>query len=112
MRNNYKIGVIGDKESVKGFRAVGFTVFEAGNPEKAGDILSKAAKEDYAVIYITENLAEKMQNIISEYKNAPLPAIITIPGKNGSDGFGLNQIKKTVERAVGADILFKEKNKS
>jgi V/A-type H+-transporting ATPase subunit F len=105
----YKIGVIGDKESVIGFRAVGFSVFEAADAEEAEVILNKAAKENYAVIYITENLAEKMQSVISEYRSSPLPAIILIPGKSGSGGFGLNQIKKSVERAVGADILFKEK---
>jgi len=107
---NYKIGIIGDKESVLGFRAVGFGVFEAKNPEIAEEILRKLVNEkNYAIIYITEKLAEKMQNIILEYRVQAIPAIIVIPGKSGSSGYGLKQIKQAVERAVGADILFKEK---
>ena len=33
------------------------------------------------------------------------PAIILIPGKKGSLGLGMQQVKTTVERAVGADII-------
>ncbi|MEG0541022.1 MAG: V-type ATP synthase subunit F, partial [Angelakisella sp.] len=31
-----------------------------------------------------------------------------IPGRRGSMGLGLSNVKKSVERAVGADILFKD----
>lgn len=109
LQNNtkeYKVGVIGDKESVLGFKAVGFSVFEAGSVEEVSDILRQIVKEDYAVIYITENYVENMQPILAEYRVLPVPAIIAVPGKSGSTGFGVNQIKKAVERAVGSDILF------
>ena len=42
---------------------------------------------------------------IDKYKSKAIPAVILIPGKNGSTGAGLANIKKSVERAVGADIL-------
>jgi V/A-type H+-transporting ATPase subunit F len=105
----YKIGVIGDKESVIGFKAVGFSVFEAANVNEAEKILREVAREDYAVIYISENYVENMQSVIAEYRVLPIPAVIAIPGKSGSTGFGVGQIKKAVERAVGSDILFKDK---
>jgi V/A-type H+-transporting ATPase subunit F len=38
----------------------------------------------------------------------PLPAVISLPGQGGSTGYGMNNIRSAVERAVGADILFKE----
>ena len=104
----YKIGIIGDKDSVLGFMSVGFTVFDTDDAEKASELLYRLADEDYAVIYITEELAEKIAGDIDKFKSSPLPAIITIPGKGGSTGYGINNIKKSVERAVGADILFKE----
>ena len=53
-------------------------------------------------------MAMKLKEEIDEYKNDPLPAIIVIPGKGGTTGFGLENIKKSAERAVGADILFKD----
>ncbi len=42
---------------------------------------------------------------ISRYKDAVTPAVILIPGKEGSLGIGLDAVKTAVERAVGADIL-------
>ena len=43
---------------------------------------------------------------VEEYNDQRLPAIIPIPGKEGSLGIGMTSVKKSVERAVGADILF------
>ena len=33
------------------------------------------------------------------------PAIILIPGREGSLGIGMNNIQQSIQRAVGADIL-------
>jgi len=104
----YKIGMIGDKDSVLGFMAAGFSVHITEDGEEAKKILRELAEKEYAVIYITEELALKMTDDIDRYKDAPLPAVIVIPGKKGSSGFGMANIKKSVERAVGADILFKD----
>ena len=68
-------------------------------------MLTKTAKEDYAVIYITEQLASLIPEEIAKFKDSPLPAIILIPGKEGSLGLGMKGVKAAVERAVGADIL-------
>lgn len=105
---DYKIGVIGDSESVLGFMAVGFTVVTLETAEEAAKALKRMADENFAILFITERLAREIPDAISAYKNAPLPAVITIPGKEGREGYGLANIKKSVERAVGADILFKE----
>ena len=102
----YKIGVIGDKESVLGFKAVGLTVFPCDEPEEARETLKKIAKQDFAIIYVTEQLFRHMSDEVAEYKDARLPAIIPIPSKDGSLGIGMSTVKKSVERAVGADILF------
>ena len=40
-----------------------------------------------------------------EYEKELAPAVILIPGKEGSLGIGMEKITETVERAVGADIL-------
>ena len=44
----------------------------------------------------------------AKYKDMPLPAITVIPSAKGSLGYGMANIKSAVERAVGADILFKD----
>ena len=101
----YKIAVLGDRDSVLGFRALGLTVCPAESVEQAKAALHRMAKENYAVIYLTEQLAVHMEEDLARYKDALTPAVILIPGKEGSLGIGMSNVKKSVERAVGADIL-------
>lgn len=102
----YKIGVIGDKDSVLGFKAVGLDVFPCSQSEEAKKTLHQLAKEEYAIVYITETLAAEIPKDIDRYKDEKLPAVIAIPGKEGPSGSGMRNVSKAVERAVGADILF------
>ena len=104
-----KIGIIGERNSVLGFMALGFSVHEAENAEAAEQTLHEMVKSgEYAVIFLVENYAEALADEIAKYKDLPLPAITVIPGSSGSRGYGMAAIKSAVERAVGADILFKE----
>lgn len=105
----YKIGVIGDGNSVMGFMSVGFSVFPTENADDAAKIFRKIAREDFAVIYITEELFSAISEETEKYKDKPFPAVIPIPSGRGKIGVGMDNIKKSVERAVGADILFKDK---
>ena len=101
----YKIAVVGDQASVLGFKAVGLDVFPAEDADAAREILHTLARADYAIIYLTEQLAAGLSPEIARYKDDLTPAIILIPGKGGSLGIGMENVKKSVERAVGADIL-------
>ena len=103
----YKIGIIGDRESILGFMALGFSVFETDTAAEAEKLLDQLAEEDFAVLYITQTYAALLEEKISSYFSKPLPAIVPIPDVNGG-GYGEKILKKAVERAVGADILFKE----
>ena len=105
----YKSAVIGDRDSVLGFMALGFSVNEAESPAKAAEILNRLAKdESVAVIFITEELSREIEDEIAKYKDAPLPAITVIPSSRGSRGYGVSNMRDAVIRAVGADILFNE----
>jgi V/A-type H+-transporting ATPase subunit F len=73
--------------------------------EQARPILHRLAREGYAIVYLTEQLAAGMAEDVARYKDELAPAIILIPGKEGSLGIGMANIKTAVERAVGADIL-------
>ena len=100
-----KIGIIGDKDSVLGFMAAGFHVFSTEKAEEAKAILDNAIANDFAVMYITEDLLIKIPETYDKFKTEPALAIIPLPSKKGATGFGMANIKKSVERAVGADIL-------
>lgn len=102
----YRIGVIGDRESVLGFKAVGLEVFPCDRSEEARKVFKDIAEDDFAIIYITEALYKGLEAEIAEYTDRRLPAVIPIPDKDGVLGVGMENVKKAVERAVGADILF------
>ena len=101
----YRIAVLGDQASVLGFKALGLDVCPVSTPEEGREALHRMAKENYAIIYMTEQLAAQLPAEIARYKDALTPAIILIPGKEGSLGIGMENVKTAVERAVGADIL-------
>lgn len=106
----YKIAVIGDRDSVYGFAALGLDTFPVGDPQDASKKLRKLAEKDYAIIYITEALAAKIESEIDHYRSEQLPAIILIPGVSGNTGMGMKFVKKSVEQAVGSDIIFNDEN--
>lgn len=101
----YRIAVLGDMDSVLGFKALGLEVCAVESADEGRQELSRMAKEDYAVVYITEQLASQLRSEIDKCKERVTPAVIMIPGKEGSLGIGMSEVKQTVERAVGADIL-------
>ncbi len=103
--SEYKIAALGDRDSVLGFRALGLDVFPADDLDTCKNLLSRLARENYAIIYLTEGYAKDMAPEIARYKDAVTPAVILIPGKEGSLGIGMAAVKDAVERAVGADIL-------
>ena len=105
----YKIGIIGDRDSVMGFMAIGFAVHEAPDAQTARTLLHTLAKdEQYAIIFILEDYAEALTEDMARYRDNPLPAVVTIPGRAGATGYGLASMKAAVESAVGADIIFKD----
>ena len=101
-----KIAVIGDATSVLGFKAFGLETFPCQGADDAMYALRKIASEDYGIIYITERFYRDIQEEVNKYADMRTPAIIPIPGADGTFGMGIANVKKNVEKAVGADILF------
>jgi V/A-type H+-transporting ATPase subunit F len=103
-----KVAVMGDWDSIYGFGALGLDTFrfDGKDAAEAGKTLKHLAEQDYAVIYVTESLAAMIPNEIERYRTEPRPAVILIPGISGNTGEGIAAVKKSVEQAVGSDIIF------
>ena len=107
MNSMSKVAVIGDRDSILGFKAIGLSVYPVSDPDKAVGIIHRLARDGCSVIFITEQVAERVKETIDRYKTAPYPAIIPIPNNEGTTGFGLRGVRANVEKAIGSDIIFR-----
>lgn len=103
----YKIAVVGARDTVMGFRALGLSTFPVDDADDARRTIHRLARpeEEVAIIYLEENLADALAPEIERYRDQVRPAIILIPGRGGSTGRSLRELHAAVERAVGSDIL-------
>ena len=103
----YKIAVLGDRDSIYGFAALGLEIFPVQDKEAGARTLRQLADQGYGVIYITEELAAGLEEEMARYRERLLPAVIPIPGVRGNTGMGIAMVKRSVEQAVGSDIIFR-----
>lgn len=100
-----KIGVVGDKDSVLAFKALGINVFPVVETEEARKTVDRLAMNGYAVIFVTEQVASTIEETIERYNRQTLPAVILIPSNQGTLNIGMKRINDNVEKAVGVNIL-------
>lgn len=114
----YSIAIIGSREAIMGFRALGVETIDVKESKEAVQKLYELKKTKqiineketetpkYAIIFITEDFAKDISK--EDYQKltaGALPAIITIPGHQGTTGYGLTKLRHIVEKAVGSDIM-------
>lgn len=102
-----KIAVLGGRETVMGFKSLGLNVFPVNKEENALETFKQLTRhnDEYAIIYVEESFYKCLSHEIDKFKDRPTPAIILIPGREGSLGYGQSALNDAVERAVGSDIL-------
>ncbi len=101
-----KIAVVGDYDSILGFKAVGLDVCPASGADEVRAVLKRLMGDgETAIIYITEQAAACAEEEIALCRDRLVPALIPIPGREGSLGIGKQRVKSSIERAVGADII-------
>ena len=72
------------------------------------DLMIRISQLKLPVDHTEEALAAEIPHAIERYREQTLPAVIQIPGVAGNTGAGVAGVKKSVEQAVGSDILFGE----
>lgn len=103
---DYKIAIIGSKDAILGFKALGIDAIDVNNVEKAQQQVKRVYDSgEYAAVFITEDWVDKLKMFLDELAPRALPAIVAVPSQHGSTGAGLRGIRKIVEQAVGSDIL-------
>ena len=98
----YKIAVMGAYDSIYGFASLGLDIHPVSDIQE--DLRRYEAQEPEMIR--AKELAAQIPHEIARYREQVLPAIIQIPGVAGNTGAGIEGVKKSVEQAVGSDILF------
>lgn len=102
----YRIGVIGDYDSICGFSALGMDTFPVSDVEEAKKKIRELGHLEYGIIYITEPLIAQMPEEYARFETMMAPAVVPIPSFNGEKGFAVECIRNYVKQAVGSDIIF------
>ncbi len=112
--NEYKIAIVGPSDTVSGFKALGVVAFDAKTADEALQRLREIKQQTvdpqsttkYAVVCIIEDLIASVdQAEYAKVVEGPLPAIVILPGPEGSKGFALQRLRKLAEQAVGSAII-------
>ena len=106
--STFRIAVVGDRDSILGFKTLGIDTLPVATADEALSVLRKLAGRSYGAIFITEELAAQLEEPIQELNKRFLPAVVPIPNSRGTLGLGMQNIKQKVEKAIGADILFRK----
>ena len=80
-------------------------MFTQYDKEEARKTVDTIARQNYGIIFITEQLASLIPDTIERYDNQIIPAVILIPSNQGTLNIGMDRINKNVEKAVGSNIL-------
>ncbi len=103
----YKIAILGSHDIILGFKGLGIEVVGLTEDNAEQQVRGVFAKEDYAIVFITEDWAEKLEKVLADYYSRALPAVVSVPTSEDTTGAALKNLRKIVEQAVGSDILFK-----
>ncbi|MBC8499011.1 MAG: V-type ATP synthase subunit F [Candidatus Atribacteria bacterium] len=104
----YKIALIGNRDTIIGFKLLGVSLFPLTEMEEAVELLTKLVKEEYAVIFVTEDIAGQILEKIEILQKTSFACITIIPCKSEKKYLGLKILRKNIEKAIGTDILFRK----
>jgi V/A-type H+-transporting ATPase subunit F len=101
-----KVASIGDRESVLGMSVLGVRPCPVTEPREVPALLESLLREDYRIIFVTEELAAPWRHEIAEHMAATEASILMVPSRKGSRGRGLELVREMGIRALGADVLY------
>ena len=104
----YKIALRGNRETIICFKLLGISIFPANKKEESVEILNKLVKEEYAVIFVTEEIGCQIIEEIEILQKTSFTSITIIPSKSEKKYLGLKILRNNIEKAIGTDILFRK----
>ncbi len=101
-----KIAIIGDTDTVVGFRLAGILNSEIPSDALATRqaLLNFSSDSNISIVIITEPLAEEIRETIEELSERPYPVIVEIPDKSGRLEGKESSVRRLVKRAIGVEL--------
>lgn len=97
----YKIAFLGDRKSLLMYKTTGFTLLSPDTEIEIKKDIEKLKSENYALILVSEHIYQLAPNLIKQYDDSFLPAIIVLPGFGEEDNVGIHRMHELMESAVG-----------
>ena len=102
---SYKIGVIGERESVLPFQMMGWEVSFCENTKEARAALAAMIAGNCGIIYLTTSLAGEMMEIVEHYNSLTTPIITLIPSHKERSNLAEKRLADKVIKAIGKNSL-------
>lgn len=101
------VAVIGDIDTVSGFRLGGVKQAEVVNTsEEAIAAFDKFLEDEISIIIITQEMANQIRDYTTRKIGSDvLPMIIEIPDKDGSSEGSSDQINDLIKRVIGVEMV-------
>lgn len=100
---------VGERDLILGFQGVGFEIAPVKNGEQLMTELMKLARDtNVGLVLVTESIAAESPTAIEEFRQRCATMLTLIPTHEGSRHASFEEMRKTVERSLGVDILGKE----
>jgi len=105
-----EIAVIGDIDTVVGFKLAGVSLsFQVSDEKEAEKALrTLASRPDVGLIIINERFAEALRHIIKDLSQRPDLVIVEIPDKKGPLPKKTDPIRELIRTTLGVEIKIKE----
>ncbi len=101
-----KVAVLGGADFVMPFSALGFDTFTTSDDtEETVVSAEKIAEGGYALVVVSENIAELVDDAFSNIQTLPMPCVIVVPFTTESKGFATQALGDVLKMATGIDIL-------
>ena len=100
-----EIAMIGDRDSILGFKVLGVTIFPVNIKSESVEALQDVIRQEYKVAFITEQMAPGPEEIANLIGDRTFPVVTMIPSNRGSTGLAMQRLQMLVRKAAGADVL-------
>jgi V/A-type H+/Na+-transporting ATPase subunit F len=100
---------LGQRHHILGFKGVGFEIHAVEDSAGLERELERLIRDpDVALVLVTEDMAVEASAAVENFRARAGAILTVIPTHEGSRHVSFQEIRKSVERSLGVDILGKE----